>query len=86
MEPAHARIPFGAEFTIAGVKIVGPGRFTTACKPGEETVLVNSHRESVFKLRMQSNWQRSNKQATALALGHAEFLWSNPEHRLAKIR
>lgn len=51
MEPTHARIPFGAEFTIAGVKIVGPGRFITDCKLGEETVLVNSHRESVFKLR-----------------------------------
>jgi hypothetical protein len=49
--PQHPGIPVGAEFTIAGVKIVGPGRFITDCNPGEETRLVNSKRPSVFVLR-----------------------------------
>lgn len=49
--PPDMRFAFGAKFTIAGVKIIGPGRFITNCEPGEETVLVNSERDSVFKLR-----------------------------------
>jgi hypothetical protein len=47
----HPQLPLGATFTIAGVKIVGPGKFITNCKPGGETVLVNSNKPSVFVLR-----------------------------------
>jgi hypothetical protein len=43
-------LPLGARFTIAGVKVVGPGRFIFNCKPGEETVFVNSKQPSVFVL------------------------------------
>ena len=45
-------LSIGDKFTIAGVKMVGPGMFISNCKPGQETLLeVTSLGESsVFKI------------------------------------
>ena len=45
-------LPIGAQFTIKGVRLLPGGSFITDCKPGEETLLVNSKKPSIFKLRM----------------------------------
>jgi hypothetical protein len=53
--PHHPALPEGTKFTIQGVKLLPNGRFLTDCKPGEETVLVNSLKPSIYKLIAPGN-------------------------------